>query len=62
MEDKKGKEKKKREEEEGNGNRGRERRKIEKSWYFESCEKNKYIKKWNSSAFLSFLVGFVHCS
>jgi hypothetical protein len=31
-------------EEEGNGNRGRERKKIEKSSYFGSCEKNKYIK------------------
>ena len=33
-----------------NGNRvkGRRKRTNEKRWYFGSCEKNKYIKKWNS--------------
>ena len=40
MKRKKKKEKKKKR---GTGTEG-ERKKIEKSWYFRSCEKNKYIK------------------
>jgi hypothetical protein len=40
----------------GNGNRGRERKKLRKKRYFGSCEKNKYIKKWNSKVKIGSLV------
>ena len=59
MEEKKGKgkkKKKKRKKKRGTEHRERERRKIEKSWYFRSCEKNKYIKKWNSKIQIGSLV------
>ena len=39
-----------------NGYRGRERKKLRKKMYFESCEKNKYIKKQNSKIKVGSLV------
>ena len=42
------KKKKKKKKERGTGTEGEKGKKIEKRRYFGSCEKNKYIKKWNS--------------
>jgi hypothetical protein len=54
---KKGKEKRKKQRKRGvREQRERERKKIEKIRYFGSCEKNKYIKKWNSNVKIGNLV------
>jgi hypothetical protein len=50
------KEKRKKQRKRGERDRERERKKIEKIRYFGSCEKNKYIKKWNSNVKIGSLV------
>ena len=49
-----GKKKKKRKK--GERERREREEKIEKKMYFGSCEKNKYIKKWNSKVKIGSLV------
>ena len=50
------KRKEKRKKKRGTGTEGEREKKIEKIRYFRSCEKNKYIKKWNSKVKIGSLV------